>query len=125
MPDEEQRGKHARQGTTTAGGLLLHRAWGEKGARVANHMSEGLCTGEQRPAQGVLKTSILSLGFILGATGIRKDHVGEGDSTMEAAIVPNLTEEAGDSPPCNPSAHWHSSAYHLHKLFLLTIWKKL
>lgn len=93
---------------------------------MANHGSEVLWTGEQQPAQGALKTRILSLGFILGATGICKDHVGEGDSTMEAAIVPNLTEEAGDSPPQPPnsSAHWHSSAYHLHKLFLLPIWKK-
>lgn len=107
MPDEEQRGKRARQGTATARGLLLHRAWGGKEASVANHRSEVLWTGEQRPAQGALKTRILSLGFILGATGIRKDHVGEGDSTIEAAIVPNLTEEAGDSAPRPHSTPLH------------------
>lgn len=43
MPDEEQRGKHARQGTAAAGGLLLHRAWKGKEDSVAKYIIERVC----------------------------------------------------------------------------------
>lgn len=46
MPDEEQRGKHARQRAETAGSLLPHRAWKGKERSVTKHITEGGVEGE-------------------------------------------------------------------------------
>lgn len=70
MPDEEQRGTHARQGIATAGGLLLHRAWKGKEDSVAKHVTEGVCgQGSGGQPNDCLEDRNPEFGFYSGSNG--------------------------------------------------------